>query len=71
MKIKSLSLLVKIILIVLGFGMCVLKWAGVLPNANVQEIWYSVGFAYGVGLGTVDFNIIRDNWVEKKESRDE
>ena len=42
MKVKNTSLLIKIILIV-------------------------VGFAYGVGLGTIDFNICRDNWVEKKE----
>lgn len=71
MKIKSLSLLVKLLLITLGFGLCVLKWMGILPNATINEIWYSVGFAYGVGLGSVDFNIIRDNWIEKREERDE
>lgn len=71
MKIKTLSLLVKILLILIGFGLCVLKWFGKLPDATVNEIWYSVAFAYGVGLGTIDFNIIRDNWIEKKEERDE
>lgn len=71
MKIKSLSLIVKIALVVLGFGLCVLKWLGKMPDASVNEIWYSVAFAYGVGLGTVDFNIIRDNWVEKKEEGNE
>lgn len=67
MKIKSVSLLVKILLICVGFGFCILKWFGKLPDADIKEIWYSVAFAYGVGLGTIDFNIIRDNWVEKKE----
>lgn len=67
MKIKSVSLLVKILLIVAGFGFCVLKWFGKLSEATINEIWYSIGFAYGVGLGTVDFNIVRDNWIEKKE----
>lgn len=68
MKIKNVSLLVKIILIVVGFTLCVLKWTGVLPDADVGEIWKSIAFAYGVGLGTIDFNICRDNWVESKEA---
>lgn len=67
MKMKHLSLLVKIVLVVLGFGLCVLKWFGKLPEATVSEIWYSIAFAYGVGLGTIDFNIIRDNWVEGRK----
>ena len=67
MKIKNLSLVVKIILVAAGFGLCVLKWLGILPQADIKEIWFSVGFAYGVGLGTIDFNICRDNWVESKE----
>ena len=67
MKIKNVSLLVKIILICAGFALCVLKWCGKLPQAEIKEIWMSIGFAYGVGLGTIDFNICRDNWVEKKE----
>lgn len=67
MKMKSVSLLVKIILIVAGFALCVLKWCGKLPDAEIREIWMSIGFAYGVGLGTIDFNICRDNWVESKD----
>lgn len=66
MKMKSVSLLVKILLIVAGFALCVLKWCGKLPEADVGEIWKSIAFAYGVGLGTIDFNICRDNWVEGK-----
>lgn len=67
MKAKSVSLWVKIILVVIGFTFCVLKWFGKLPDASVSEIWYAVAFAYAVGLGTVDFNICRNNWVESKE----
>ncbi len=69
MKMKSVSLLVKIVLIIAGFGLCLLKWFGKLPEADVKEIWMSIGFAYGVGLGTIDFNICRDNWVETKEGK--
>ena len=67
MKVKSASMLVKIILIIAGFALCVLHWCGILPDAEIKEIWMSIGFAYGVGLGTIDFNICRDNWVESKE----
>ncbi len=68
MKMKSVSLLVKIVLIIAGFALCILKWFGKLPEADVKEIWLSISFAYGVGLGTIDFNICRDNWVESKET---
>lgn len=67
MKMKHLSLLVKIVLVVLGFGLCVLKWFGKLPEATISDIWYSIAFAYGVGLGTIDFNIVRDNWIEGRK----
>jgi hypothetical protein len=67
MKMKHLSLLVKIVLVVLGFGLCVLKWFGKLPEATISEIWYSIAFAYGIGLGTIDFNIVRDNWIEGRK----
>ena len=71
MKIKSVSLLVKILLICGGFALCILKWCGKLPDAEIREIWMSVTFAYGVGLGTIDFNICRDNWVEKEPETQE
>lgn len=68
MKVKNTSLLVKIILTVAGFALCILHWCGVLPNAEIKEIWMSIAFAYGVSLGTIDFNICRDNWIEGKET---
>lgn len=67
MKVKEKSFLIKIILVILGFALCVLKWFGKLPDASVKEIWMSIGFAYGIGLGTIDFNICRDNWIEKND----
>ena len=66
MKVKEESRLGKYILVIAGFALSILKWCGVLPAADIKEIWYAVAFAYGVGLGTIDFNICRDNWVESK-----
>lgn len=71
MKVKTYSLLMKGVIVVLGFGLCVLKWTNLLPNATVAEIWGACGTAYGILLGTVDFNICRDNEAEnKKELQD-
>lgn len=67
MKVKEESRLGKYILVVAGFTISVLKWCGFLPGADIKEIWYAVAFAYGVGFGSIDFNIARDNWVETKE----
>lgn len=66
MKVKEESRLGKYILIIGGFVLCILHWCGVLPNAEIKEIWYSVAFAYGVGFGTIDWNICRDTWTEGK-----
>ena len=66
MKVKDKSFLIKTLLVVGGFALCILHWCGLLPEAEIKEIWYSVMFAYGVSLGTIDFNICRDNWIEKK-----
>ena len=66
MKVKEESRLGKYILVIAGFTLSILKWCGVLPNADIHEIWYAVAFAYGVGFGTVDWNICRDTWQESK-----
>lgn len=71
MKMKDKSFIGKIVLSIVGFGLCILKWTNILPNADIKEIWYAVGFAYGVGFGTIDFNICRDNWVEGKPAASE
>jgi hypothetical protein len=66
MKVKDKSFLGKLIIVVIGFGLSVLKWLNIMPNATITEIWAACGTAYGILLGTVDFNIIRDNETENK-----
>jgi hypothetical protein len=68
MKVKNASLFGKFFLVVCGLTLSILKWCGVLPDADIGEIWKSMAFAYGIALGTVDINICRDSWTEKKES---
>ena len=70
MKNKDYSKWVKLILIVVGFGLSILKWFGIMGNATISEIWEVIAFAYGVGLGTMDFNIIVDNFKEKIHSEE-
>ena len=65
MKNKDYSKLVKLTLVVGGIIVSVLKWFGIMGNASVTEIWQVVAFAYGVGLGTMDLNIMIDNWRGK------
>lgn len=71
MKIKNLSLLGKGIIVVTGLALSILKWTNVLPGASITEIWASCGSAYALLLGTVDFNIIRDNEAENKQALSE
>ena len=66
MKVKDKSFLGKVIIVVVGFTLSILKWAGILPNATITEIWAACGTAYGILLGTVDYNICRDNETENK-----
>lgn len=67
MKMKTKSFIGKVVLITLGMGLTILFFTGHLPNATVGDIWESIGLAYGIGFGFIDFNISRDNWVEKKK----
>lgn len=66
MKVKQYSLLAKTVIVVASYALCVLKWTNILPNATVTEIWGAGATAYGLLLGTVDFNIVRDNENENK-----
>lgn len=66
MKNKDFSKWIKFALIILGIGLSVLKWLGIMGNATIAEIWQMIAFAYGIGLGTMDLNIIVDNLMEKK-----
>lgn len=72
MTVKNKSFLGKLIIVIASYGMCVLHWLNILPAATVQEIWGAGAMAYGILLGTVDFNIVHDSWVEvKKEPESE
>ena len=66
MKNKDYSKWVKLAIVVLAVVASVLKWFGIMGNATIAEIWQVAGFAYAIALGTMDFNIIKDNWTEKK-----
>lgn len=61
MKVKSYSLLGKLAIVVVSYALCVLKWVDILPNATVTEIWGAGATAYGLLLGTIDFNITADS----------
>lgn len=38
-----------------------------MGSATITEIWQVAGFAYAISLGTMDLNIVKDSWTEKKE----
>lgn len=61
MKNKDYSKWLKFALVLMAFTLCILKWLGILPSASIMEIWTSAACAYGICLGTMDFNIIADN----------
>ena len=66
MKIKNYSLLGKLVIVLLSYGLCVLAWLGKLPNATTMDIWSAGAMAYCLLLGTIDFNIVADNILEKR-----
>jgi hypothetical protein len=41
---------------------CVLKWIGILPDADVSEICGAWAVVYGLGAGTIDANLIIDKF---------
>lgn len=61
MKNKDYSKWLKFVLVLIAFSLCVLKWLNILPDASIFEIWTSATAAYGIALGTMDFNIITDS----------
>lgn len=66
MKNKDYSKWLKLIIVILAMTASVLKWFDIMGNATISEIWQVAGFAYAISLGTMDFNIIKDNWMENK-----
>lgn len=67
MKVKNYSLFGKLIIVIASYALCVVNWLGLLPNATTWDIWAAGSMAYGLMLGTIDFNIVRDNWIEKRK----
>lgn len=61
MKVKDKSFLGKVIIVAVCYVLCILKWINILPNASVAEIWGAGATAYGILLGTIDFNITADS----------
>lgn len=61
MKVKQYSQLMKGVIVLVSYGLCVCKWLNFLPNATVTEIWGAGATAYGILLGTIDFNITADS----------
>ncbi len=70
MTVKNKSFLGKLLIVLGSYGLCILHWCNLLPAASIQDIWGAGATAYGILLGTVDFNIIHDSWVEVKKETD-
>lgn len=60
---KSLSKLFKIFTGVGLLTCAILKWCSLLPNATMGEICMLWSVVYGLGAGTIDFNLIVDKFV--------
>ncbi len=71
MKNKDYSKWLKLLIVVVATIASVLKWFGVLGEATIPEIWEVAAFAYGISLGTMDFNIIADTLKEKGKAGNE
>ena len=65
MKNKDYSKWLKLLIVVLAVVASALKWFGLMGSATIPEIWSVAAYAYGISLGTMDFNICKDSWVEK------
>lgn len=61
MSVKLYSRLFKLGLVILGLAGSIMKWTGVFSNCTINEIWVALSYAYGIGLGTIDFNITADS----------
>ena len=71
LKVKNYSLLGKLAIVLASYTLCILKWVNIIPNATISEIWGAGATAYGLLLGTIDFNIISDNLREHKTLNEE
>jgi len=44
-----------------------LYWLGILPHANLWEIGIGWSLVYGLGAGSIDFNILIDKFLGAKK----
>lgn len=66
MKNKDYSKWLKLLIVILCTIASVLKWFNILGGATITEIWQVGAMAYALSLGTMDLNIILDNFRETK-----
>ena len=66
MKNKDYSKWLKLLIVTLCMVASVLKWLGFMGNATITEIWQVGAMAYALSLGTMDLNIVLDNFRENK-----
>lgn len=62
---KKISLIAKIVAGLIVFLGAVLKWTGVFPNCEINELC-TVGFTIMGLFGTVDLNIALDKFTKKE-----
>ena len=60
---KTISKIFKFVSAAGIISCAVLKWAGIMPNATINEICAAWAVVYGLGAGTIDANIIIDKYT--------
>ena len=63
---KTISKIFKFVSTIGIIVTAILKWIGLLPNADIGEICIVWAVVYGLGAGTIDLNIIFDKFVNSK-----
>lgn len=70
MTAKTVSKRFKIILSLMLVTTFVLKWVGIIPDANASDIIACYLTAYALVAGTIDMNIMLDN-IKRKGDKHE
>ena len=65
-KAKTISKIFKFVAAVGIIACAVLKWLGIMPNANAGEICAVWAMVYGIGAGTIDINLMLDKFTGGK-----
>lgn len=64
---KTISKIFKVVSSAGMVACAIIKWAGVLPGASIGEICALWSCVYGVGAGTIDFNLMLEKFQSPKE----